>query len=92
MTRSSWFDEELGNLHLTEYIQRLETWQRAMADGVISPSEVRTQADLVTVLLKELDGLVSVEQKSQLTTIFYEMAVLQAMQTTAMTELLRPTT
>ncbi len=90
---TSWFATEGGLGHLTEYFQRLESWQTAIADGVITPDEIRHQSEHVMILLKEVEPLVTPEEYQQLTDIFYEMAVLQAMQMTAVTTtLLTPST
>lgn len=87
--RTSWFDESGGELKLTQYFERMESWQRAIADGVITPEEIRSQGEQVITLLREVEGLVSPEQRTTLTKIFYEMAVLHAMQATAITSALK---
>lgn len=87
--RSSWFDEEDGQLQLAKYFQRMESWQKAIADGKITPDELRTQGERVIGLLKQVEALVTPEQRTTLTEIFYEMAVLQAMQATALTSSLQ---
>ncbi|WP_287129258.1 hypothetical protein [Candidatus Cyanaurora vandensis] len=86
----SWFDEATGQVSLTQYFQQMESWQRAMTDGVISPEEIRTQGERVVSLLKEVEPLVTPEQHLQLSEIFAEMAVLQAMQGNALTTALQP--
>ncbi|MBC8122493.1 MAG: hypothetical protein H7Y22_11715, partial [Gemmatimonadaceae bacterium] len=87
--RSSWFDEEDGQLQLAKYFQRMESWQKAIADGKITPDELRAQGERVIGLLKQVEALVTPEQRTTLTEIFYEMAVLQAMQATALTSKLQ---
>ncbi|WP_218079307.1 hypothetical protein [Anthocerotibacter panamensis] len=88
--RAHWFDEETGQVHLTDYFQQMESWQQAIADGKITPDELRAQGEQVIALLKEVEALVTPEQHAQLTEIFSEMAVLQAMQATAITSTLQP--
>ena len=88
--RTPWFDQATGALHLVEYIQRLDSWKQAVADGQITPDEIQQQAERVIQLLKTVQPLLNEAQKAQITRIFYEMAVLQAMQTTAMTSALLP--
>lgn len=64
----------------------MRSWQEAVADGQVSPEELRQQADKVIELLKTVQPLLNEEQKQLLTRIFYEMAVLQAMQTLALVQ------
>ncbi len=86
---TSWFDPEKGALHLADYFQRMASWQQAMADGKITPEEIRDQAHRVIVLLKEVEPLVTETERQLVTETLYEMAVLQAMQASAITSSLR---
>ncbi|WP_287128038.1 hypothetical protein [Candidatus Cyanaurora vandensis] len=88
-SRKPWFDETAGQLQLVAYFQRMSSWQQAIADGQITSEEIREQANRVIYLLKSVQDLLSEDQRAQLTLILYEMAVLQAMQTTALTSTLR---
>jgi hypothetical protein len=87
--RMSWFDEGQGLTHLSEYFQRMESWQQAIADGVITPEEIREQAQRVIGLLKEVEPLVGEAERRTITETLYEMAVLGAMQTSAVSASLR---
>ncbi|WP_218082339.1 hypothetical protein [Anthocerotibacter panamensis] len=87
--RKPWFGETTEQLQLVAYLQRMSSWQQAIADGKITAEEIRLQAEKVVDLLKSVQPLLTDPQKSQLTRILYEMAVLQAMQTTALTSTLR---
>jgi len=64
MAKRQWFDEESNALMFSQYITQMDSWQEAMADGVIKPEEIQRQAD---------------EVHEELTGIFYEMAVLYGM-------------
>jgi hypothetical protein len=83
-SRIDWFGGETAELQLAQYFQRMESWHAAIADGVITPEEIREQGHRVVGLLKEVEPLVTAEQRATLTKVLYEMAVLQAMQGTAM--------
>lgn len=87
--RTSWFDPEQGPLHLAEYFQRMGSWQQAIADGKITPEEIRDQSHRVIALLKEVEPLVNETEHQLVTETLYEMAVLQAMQASAITSSLR---
>jgi hypothetical protein len=88
-SRISWFDQEKGPLYLAEYFQRMASWQQAIADGKITPEEIRDQAGKVIALLKEVEPLVSEAERQVITETLYEMAVLQAMQASAVTSSLQ---
>jgi hypothetical protein len=88
-SRSSWFDQEKGGGHLSDYFQRMASWQQAMADGKITPEEIRDQSHRVIALLKEVEPLVTDAERQLVTETLYEMAVLQAMQASAITSSLR---
>jgi hypothetical protein len=88
-SRISWFDQEKGPLHLSEYFQRMDSWQQAIADGKITPEEIRDQASKVIALLKVVEPLVSETERQMITETLYEMAVLQAMQASAVTSSLQ---
>jgi hypothetical protein len=88
-SRISWFDQEKGGLHLADYFQRMASWQQAMEDGKITPEEIRDQSNRVIALLKEAEPLVNETERQLVTETLYEMAVLQAMQASAITSSLR---
>jgi hypothetical protein len=88
-SRISWFDQEKGPLYLSEYFQRMSSWQQAIADGKITPEEIREQASRVISLLKEVEPLVNETEHQVITETLYEMAVLQAMQASAITSSLQ---
>lgn len=79
MAKQSWFDSQTNQLLFNQYIDQMESWQKALADGVIEPSEVKEQADKVADMVRALEPQLSDEAHEALTQIFYEWAVLQAM-------------
>ena len=54
----------------------MDSWQQALADGVVEPEEVERVADM----LRALEPKLSDELHEELTGIFYELAVLYGMQ------------
>ncbi len=80
MARKGWFDEEPNELEFSKYVQQMESWQKALADGVVTLEEVNQQAERVTNLLRALEPKLSDELHEELTTIFRELAVLYGMQ------------
>ena len=80
MARRSWFDPESNEMMFAEYLEQMESWQKALADGVVEPEEVREQAEKVSKMLRALEPKLSDELHEELTQILYEWAVLQAME------------
>lgn len=80
MARKSWFDPESSELMFSKYMEQMESWQRALADGVVEPEEVQQQAERVAEMLRALEPKLSDELHEELTQIFYEWAVLQGME------------
>jgi hypothetical protein len=80
MARKSWFDPESNEVMFSKYMDQMESWQAALADGVVEPEEVRQQADRVADMLRALEPKLSDELHEELTGIFYEWAVLLGME------------
>lgn len=80
MTRKSWFDPETNEMMFSKYLEQMESWQKALADGIVEPEEVRQQAEKVSEMLRALEPKLSDELHEELTQILYEWAVLQAME------------
>ena len=80
MARTGWFDAESNEANFGEYVEQMESWQAAMADGVIEPEEIQAQAQRVADMLRALESKLEDEIHEELTRIFYELAVLYGMQ------------
>ena len=79
MARASWFDEKTNELMFSTYMTQMDSWQDAMADGVIEPGEIQKQAERVGEMLRALEPELSDELHEEITNIFYELAVLFGM-------------
>lgn len=90
MTRRSWFEAVVGDparsSPFSGSVERLESWQRAIEDGVIEPHEVAEQKDRVVSLLRALEPMLDDAQHEQVTRVLEEWAVLQAMHGTLIVE------
>lgn len=80
MARTSWFDSGSNELNFSEYVDKMESWQAALADGVIQPEELQQQAERVSTMLRALEPKLGDELHEELTQLFYELAVLYGMQ------------
>jgi hypothetical protein len=85
--RTSWFDTETNELEFSKYIEQMTSWQEALADGIVTPEEVRQQTVRVANLLRQLEPKLSDELHAELTTIFYEIAVLYGIERIASVQL-----
>ena len=80
MAKTSWFSEEGESAAMQRFLDRMESWQEAMADGRIEENEVREQGERVAELLRELDESLDDREHELATRALLEYAVLQAMQ------------
>ncbi|OGO04288.1 MAG: hypothetical protein A2Y73_04120 [Chloroflexi bacterium RBG_13_56_8] len=79
MARSRWFDPETSEMNFMLYMEQMESWQQALADGVVEPEELRQQSERVAELLRALEPKLNEELHEEVTNILYEMAVLYGM-------------
>jgi len=79
MSRKSWFDPESNEAMFSEYLEQMDSWQQALADGVIEPEELKAQATKVSNMLRELEPKLSDALHQEITQVLYEWSVLQAM-------------
>jgi len=80
MARENWFDPESNELMFSKYMDQMESWQQALDDGVVEPEEVQQQAERVGDMLRALEPKLSDELHDELTSVFYELAVLYGME------------
>lgn len=85
MPRRAWFDPETS-APFNGSVERLESWQAAIEDGVIEPHEVEAQQSRVVALLRELEPMLDDRQHEQVTRVLEELTVLQAMHGTLLAE------
>lgn len=79
MTRTSWFDEQSGELEFA-VVSRMASWQAALADGVITVEELQTQKETVAQLLRIIDARVDDDTHNLITDMLNEVSVLYAME------------
>ena len=80
MARASWFDPQTHQAGFGQWIEQMDSWQRALADGAIDAQELNAQAQRVAELLRALEPKLSDALHAELTTVFRELAVLYGMQ------------
>lgn len=80
MPRIEWFSDEGDELFFNRYVERMESWQQALADGVITLEEIKAQAERVADLLRKVEPMLNDEQHEAVTNLLLELAVLNALQ------------
>jgi hypothetical protein len=75
-----WFDPHTGMLLLDEYVAEMPSFQKIMADEIITDSEIVEHGEKVTVLLKQLETALAPDVKRLVTEALCELAVLYALQ------------
>ena len=79
MARTSWFDDKAEHPVIQERVQKLESFTRAMADGVVSSQELQEQSERLTAAMKTLEGHLSDEAHAQVTTVLVELSAYNVM-------------
>lgn len=80
MARKPWFDPHAGELLFAQYAERMDSFQEALADGLVTVEEVRAQHDRVVALLRVVEPLIDDVVHEKLTEALFEMAVLYGLQ------------
>lgn len=75
-----WFHPETGMLRLDEHVADMPSFQKIMADQVITDGELADQAQRVISLLKALEATLAPDAKRLATDALCELAVLYALQ------------
>lgn len=76
-----WFDLDTGVLLLDDYVAGMESYQRIVADEIITDAELVEQSQMVVSLLRRLEEALSPEAKAIATDALCELTVLNALQT-----------
>ncbi len=80
MSRKAWFEPQSNQEMFSQYFQRMESWQQAIADGKITSEELSQQAERVAGLLSEIEPRLDDELHEQITQLLLEIAVFNEMQ------------
>jgi hypothetical protein len=75
-----WFDTETGILLLDEYVTDMPSYQKILADDVVTDAEVAGQARQAIALLGELEEKLSPEARSLATDALCQLALLYALE------------
>ncbi|MEP7307837.1 MAG: hypothetical protein ABJA98_20225 [Acidobacteriota bacterium] len=73
MARTSWFDEHAEHQMIQEQLQKLESFTSALADGVISKTELDGQERRLVAAMKTLEAELGDELHEKVTTVLIEL-------------------
>ncbi len=76
MATDGWFDGQGLDLQRDEFLDDHPGWQKYLADGVISASEILEQEAKIAAMLKELEPQLSEAVHAALTKVLLEYEVL----------------
>jgi len=79
VARTSWFDDKAGELIIQEQVGKLESFTRAMADGVIEKPELDAQEESLVSAMKAVEGDLSDEQHAKVTRLLVELSAYNIM-------------
>ena len=73
MARTSWFDEQAEHPAIQEQLQKLESFTSAMADGVVSKTELNSQEQRLVEAMKTLEAELGDDLHTKVTTVLIEL-------------------
>ena len=79
MARTSWFDEKAEVPIIQEQVKKLESFTSALADGLVSKHEVSGQEQRLMAAMKKVEGELSDDLHSKVTTLLVELSAYNVM-------------
>jgi hypothetical protein len=74
-----WFDPKTGILMFDQYVAVMPSFKKVMEDNTVTSEEFLAQAEKVTGLLKQLEGMLTPEAHTVCTAALCELSVLNAL-------------
>ena len=79
MARTSWFDEKAEQSMIQERASKLESYTRALADGVVTKQELAGQEQRLLAAMKALEPALSDDLHAKVTTVLVELTAYDVM-------------
>ena len=79
MARTSWFDESTHLPVIDEQVQKLDSFIKAMADGVIDKQELQKQQESLIHVMKAVESDLTDEQHAKATRLLIELSAYNIM-------------
>jgi len=77
--RISWFDDKAEHPMIQEQISKLDSFTSAMADGVVSDTELSGQESRLVASMKTLEADLSDDLHAKVTTVLVELSAYNVM-------------
>lgn len=88
--RTPWLGDEANPILIDEYAMELDSFLKAMKDGVITKKEVHDQEKHVASMMAEIEPLLWDELHEKITTLLVTLSAFNVMQTINTLQELRP--
>jgi hypothetical protein len=79
MARASWFDDKAEHPVIQDRLMKLDSFTSALEDGVVSKQELNGQEQRLVAAMKKVEGELSDDQHSSVTTLLIEMTAYNVM-------------
>ena len=79
MARTSWFDDDSDLPLIDEQVQRLESFTKAMADGVVEEKELSAQQERLAAAMKAVERDLDDETHAKVTRLLVELSAYDIM-------------
>lgn len=91
-TRSSWIDDENQVPLIDDYARQLDSFINTFADGKVDESELKTQEQRVTELMKQIEPNLDDDMHEKITRLLCELTAYDIMQCFSELQQSRPKT
>ena len=79
MARASWFDDKAEHPVVQERLMKLDSFTSALEDGVVTKQELNGQEQRLAAAMKNVEGELSDDLHSKVTTMLIEMTAYNVM-------------
>ncbi len=80
MPRKSWIDTETNEPLIEEYTRKLQTFARALSDGIVSEQEISDQEARLVELMRDVEPLLDDALHAKVTKLLCELTAFDIMQ------------
>jgi hypothetical protein len=89
---STWFDEKSNSPMIADQAKRLESFLQAIADGVVTDAELKSQEERLVKLMKEIEPQLDPKLHGRVTELLCELTAYDMMQVLNTMQQSRPKT
>ena len=79
VARTSWFDDDSDLPLIDEQVKKLESFTRAMADGIVEEKELTAQQERLLAAMKAVEGDLDDETHAKVTRLLIELSAYDIM-------------